>query len=162
MENMKLWRSVCDLLSYNPDDGLLRWKVGGSGRNLGQIAGWKHNRGYVAIEVLGGTYLAHRVAWFISTGEFPKNQIDHINGDRSDNRLNNLREVTNAQNAQNKRCARIDNKAGALGVRLMRNKWQARITTNGKTIHLGSFDSKELASVAYVEAKRKQHEMGMI
>jgi hypothetical protein len=95
-------------------------------------------------------------------GDWPSGQIDHINGDRTDNRLCNLRAVSNAQNAQNKRGARSDNKAGVIGVRAVGNSWQARITTGGKTSYLGCYSSPEQASAAYLGAKRAMHEMGTL
>ena len=153
---------IFDLLEYNPNDGLLRWKVGGNGRSIGSVAGWAHNKGYVAVEVAGMRLLAHRVAWLLATGSMPEKQIDHINGDKSDNRLANLRDVTSSENAQNKRKARSDNGVGLMGVRAMRKTWQARIMTNGKATCIGTFKTKEEAHSAYISAKREQHISGAL
>ena len=150
------------VLAYNSETGELRWLVGGSGKRAGDIAGTPHNKGYWAIEVAGFGYLAHRLAWLLVHGVWPAGQIDHINGDRRDNRLANLREVTNAQNAQNKRKARSDNVSGLMGVRRMGGKWQARIMTNGKSTCIGVFETAEAASLAYINTKRATHEMGTI
>lgn len=150
------------ILRYEPETGLLFWKVGGSGRRAGDIAGFRHNRGYWSLESGGKGYLAHRIAWLLIHGVWPEKEIDHINGVRDDNRLINLREVTGAQNCQNKRKPRRDNTTGLLGVRPMGRKWQARIMTNGKAAYLGTYETPQLAAEAYLQAKRIQHETGTI
>jgi hypothetical protein len=111
--------------------------------------------GYAVIRIDGIQYLAHRLAWLVSSGSWPVDQIDHINGCRSDNRLSNLREVTNLQNNLNKGI-RKNNKTGVVGVSFdsRKKKWRARFKAAGKEIFLGYFDSKELAEIA-----RKNFEM---
>ena len=150
---------VRSVLSYDRSNGALTWVIDAApNAPAGSVAGCRMNKGYWAVSLLGRSYLAHRLAWLHVHGDWPKHQIDHINGDRGDNRLCNLRETTNATNAQNKRFARSDNKCGLLGVRQLREKWQARIMKDGKATHLGSFDTKEAAHAAYVAAKRQLHE----
>lgn len=153
---------VRELLSYDPMTGDLRWLIGGNGRRVGKVAGSRHNRGYRSIEIAGNGYLAHRVAWLLVHGSWPEDLIDHINGNRADNRLCNLREVSNSLNCQNQRKARRDNTTGLLGVRRLGAKWQARIMTDGKSTHLGTFPTPELAADAYVKAKRIHHTTGTI
>ena len=93
------------------------------------------------------------------TGRWPQKSIDHINGDGSDNRWANLRDVDQKTNAQNLREAHADNKAGLLGVHKGRKyaRWKAAIYVDGKTKKLGLFESAEAAHAAYVEAKRLLH-----
>jgi len=114
---------------------------------------------YRAITVNGQTYPAHWVAWAISKGSWPTSDIDHINGDRTDNRIENLREVSHSKNIQNQREAQASNKSsGLLGVALRKNgKWDARIWVDGRNLYLGCFDVKEEAHQAYLTAKRKKH-----
>jgi hypothetical protein len=115
--------------------------------------------GYIQIGYLKKMYKAHRLVWAIVHGEFPKGQIDHINGNRSDNSLNNLRDVTQQQNAQNKTKMNRLNKSGYVGVCWNKriSKWQAAISFNKKITYLGVFSSPEDAHFAYLNAKQKLH-----
>ena len=146
-----------EVLHYNPDTGIFTWaaNMGGRGK-VGSAAGW-HQRGYTAIGVLGQRVMAHRLAWFFVFNKWPAQQIDHINGDPSDNRIENLREVADLGNKQNIRKARTNNRSGLLGVSPNRKRWMATITTSGKQQCLGTFDTPELAHAAYLAAKRAQH-----
>ena len=103
--------------------------------------------------------LAHRLAWALHTGDWPKGDIDHINGDESDNRLANLRDVSKSINQQNKRRPRTDNKVGLLGVswHARGRKWRAQITVQGTRMYLGLFTTPDAAHAAYLEAKRMLH-----
>lgn len=136
---------VRELLNYDEETGLLTWKIRTSSRaEAGQKAGSKHSAGYRQIRIDGEMYLAHRVIWLWAYGSFPQNFIDHINHDKTDNRLSNLRLATNAENQQNRQAS--------LGVSWCnrRNKWRARVEHNKKQIHLGYYESKDLA----VEARK--------
>ncbi len=103
--------------------------------------------------------LAHRLAWAISMGAWPDGDIDHINGNDSDNRLANLRDVSKSVNQQNKRRPRVDNKSGFMGVSWhpRAKKWRAQITVESKQIYLGVFESPEAAHRVYMSAKRRLH-----
>ena len=115
--------------------------------------------GYNRFKYKGAKYLAHRVAWFIHYGEWPTGEIDHINGNRSDNRIANLRDVCKQSNIHNQTRPQKGNKSGFLGVMWdkQRNKWAARICLDGKRKRLGSFDTPEEAHKAYVIAKELFH-----
>ena len=138
-------------LSYDPETGLFRWIKRGYRIRLGYIAGNRGPNGYVRISIMKVFYQAHRLAWLFMTGEWPKEDIDHFNGVRDDNRWANLRSVSRAVNLQNM--------AGVAGYQLTRNKkrFSARIQTNGATIYIGTFDTAEAAREAYLRAKKKYH-----
>lgn len=102
--------------------------------------------------------MAHRVIWAIVHGRWPENDIDHINGNREDNRLANLREATRSQNNMNSG-RRADNISGYRGVHFnkQQGKWQARVHVNKKSVHLGFFKTPEAAHAAYCEAAKKYY-----
>ena len=154
-----------ELFAYDSDTGLFTRKVSTTRRvKIGDIAGSPNQKGYINIMVCSRLHPAHRLAWLYVHGAWPKDQIDHINGVKTDNRIANLREATNAENAQNKRNARSDNKSGLLGVRFKNcgKPWQARIMVDGKARNLGHFDTAEEAHAAYLSAKRDLHKFGEI
>lgn len=144
------------LIDYNPDTGLLTWKVNRQGNaKAGMIAGWRHKAGYIAIRVDGHEYLGHRLAWAMHHGSISEDtQIDHINGDRSDNRICNLRAASHAENCWNSK-ARKHNKSGIKGVRKRGTKWHVRIRHNHKVYWLGSYNTPEEAKQAHDAAAIK-------
>lgn len=148
-------------LSYDPRDGLFRW-IAPPNQSIrrGEVAGSKHPRyGYIRIGVDGRYYMAHRLAWLYVCGRWPEHHIDHINGDRADNRIENLRDVTSSVNSQNQRKAHPNNKgSGLLGVSQNHWKWTARIKVGGRQLNLGTYDAPEEAHAAYLTAKRQLHE----
>jgi hypothetical protein len=129
---------------------------------LGAPVGSVNADGYVHVYFRGKYHKAHRLVWLHVTGEWPTTELDHINGDRSDNRFENLRPVTRECNMQNQRRARSDNAAQVLGVHRKCRRYQARIGVDGKNIHLGTFDTAEEAHAAYVAAKRVLHVGGTL
>lgn len=146
-----------DLLSYCPETGAMTWNVRRKGVRVGGVAGHLHKAGYRRIRIDYQIYLAHRLAWLITHGSWPSDQIDHINGVRHDNRLANLREATNTENQQNQRKAMVDNKSGFLGVREQHGKFSAQIKVNGRYHHIGRFATAEEAHSAYRARKRELH-----
>jgi hypothetical protein len=132
----------------------------------GKVAGSVNVHGYVVIDLFGLPRLAHRLVWMHITGEAPKHNIDHINGCRSDNRFDNLRDVPQATNNQNRRSANRNNATGLLGVakvnRRGRTVFVSCITLNEKTIKLGDFTTPEEAHAAYVKAKPAIHASGFV
>ena len=154
---------VRSLLNYDPATGIFRWRVKPCQRlQVGAIAGSRHSVGYWNIKIEGKLVMAHRLAWLITYGRWPANQLDHINGKRNDNRIDNLRECTRAENYQNK-CLYKNNTSSYPGVnQVHENKWRARIRLDGKLRHLGYFSTPEKAYQAYVLAKRELHPYGTL
>lgn len=144
-----------ELVSYAPDTGVFIWNKSRRRCRSGSPTGCKMKNGYICIRLDDVLYTAHRLAWMYVHGRWPANQLDHINGDRADNRIDNLREATNAENAQNR--LRKDNKSGFPGVRAENSKWLAEIKVNYKPIRLGLFATPEEAHAAYLAAKRGFH-----
>lgn len=146
-----------ELLHYDPKTGVFTQKTHrkGSGLTPGQTVGCLSSEGYVYIGLHYRRYRAHRLAWLWTTGNWPEAGIDHINGNRADNRWVNLRPATQAQNGGNARRSSA-NTTGLKGVSKWGNRWQAGITQNYKRRHLGLFDTPEAAHAAYMRAAKKQ------
>jgi len=138
-----------ELLHYDEETGIFTRKTKIGRYKLGSISGAKHNKGYVQITIDGENYLAHRLAWFYVYGEFPKNQIDHINRIKTDNSIKNLRDVDASTNHHNIG-VRSHNSSGVTGViwSSRSKKWVAQIILNNKRHHIGTFKTVELAKVA--------------
>jgi hypothetical protein len=146
------------VLTYSPTKGLFKWKrLPKKGRAAaGWFAGCALKSGYCLITVLGFQFRAHRVAWAISHGEWPAGDLDHKNGDRGDNRLENLRLATAAENARNSR-AHGEIPLKGVSRRSVGGKFQAQITVDRKRIHLGTFATAEEAHAAYKAACKSLH-----
>lgn len=148
------------ILDYDPKNGLFYWKLNKKGHiKKGDLAGSKHIKGYIQIRINGKDYLAHRLALIISGINIkPNDQVDHINSDKKDNSLSNLRLANYNQNNQNV-SVRKDNLSGFKGVGFdaRRNKWRARIRSNNKIQWLGYFDTPEKAHEAYCREAERQH-----
>jgi hypothetical protein len=127
-------------------------------RFLGQIAGRKNIYGYIILKVDGSGFCAHRLIWKMINGDLNDMDIDHINGIKNDNRIENLRLATKEINNENLIRAKKQNKLGVLGVCQKGNKFISQILYKGKVRHLGSFDTIEKAAETYLIAKRKYHE----
>lgn len=147
-----------ELLDYNPSTGIFTWREGRGGMAAGSVAGCVSSEGYVQLTVDGKHYKAHRLAWLYVHGEFPLNQLDHINRVRTDNRICNLRPATHAENAQNQRKHR-DNTSGVTGVSWDKKsrKWRANIRLNGRKIFLGLYETIKEAAAARAAGKAKLH-----
>lgn len=147
---------IREVLSYNPETGEFHWRVTLSARRIaGSLAGEVKDSGYRLIGVDGARYRAHRLAFVYMNGEWPADQVDHVNCNRSDNRWVNLRAATNQQNGAN-RGANRNNKSGYKGVswNCQRGKWAAKITLRGRQKHLGFFTDPAAAGVAYAVAAK--------
>ena len=148
-----------ELLHYDPETGIFTWLVHRPPIKAGAIAGgFVHS--YLRIRISGRAYGSHRLAWLYMTGEWPEEDIDHINGVKHDNRIKNLRNVSRLMNTQNQRRAQSHNTSGLLGVSRVesRNKWVATIKFAGKKRHIGYFRTPQEAHDAYIAAKRQLHE----
>ena len=139
-------------------DGNLLNKIGrGTTAKKGEIAGRKDSNGYRQITFNKKSYQAHRIIYFMHHGYVPK-IIDHINGNPSDNHIENLRDVTVEQNQHNAKL-RLDNTSGYKNVTLDKrsNKWYVQINVNGKHKHIGYFQDLELADLVAQEARDLYH-----
>ena len=145
------------LFDYSEQTGELTHKTQAARRiNMGDVAGHLHSTGYVTVAIKGKAYKAHKLVWLWQTGKYPKHDVDHINGNRSDNRWSNLRKATRGQNCAN-RTTPVKSAAGYKGVVSRGNSHSARIRTPGKVHHLGSFPTPEAAAQAYDKAAIKLH-----
>lgn len=131
------------VLDYNQDTGQFRW------RRTGKVAGCKSGHGYWKIRVDKRLYNAHRLAWLYVYGEWPKDEIDHIDRNGENNAIANLRQVTSSQNKLNRR--KHKGKLPWRGVmwRTDMSKWIAQASKGGKSIHIGTFDCPAAAALAY-------------
>jgi len=145
------------LLDYDPETGVFTRRVPLTGWKVGSVAGHICPDGYVRIGIDYVSYLSHRLAWYWVTGSWPLGVIDHFNGNKSDNRFANLRDVTLSVNQQNTRKASKNSSSGFLGVNFLKGRWVSRITVNGRYVHIGRFDTAIEAHEAYLDYKRKIH-----
>lgn len=145
-----------DVLDYNPETGVFTWRLRTRKTKPGQRAGYVAPHGYVFIQVDGHMYTAHRLAWLYVHGNWPAFNIDHFNGVRADNRINNLRDVPQALNVQNTTMARRDSKTGVRGVfwDRSREKFVVAVKANGRSFR-ARVDTMVEAKALYDEVKRR-------
>lgn len=146
-----------ELHDYDPATGVFtRLKTRG-GYMAGTLSGSLNTLGYRVLSIDKHDYYCHRLAFLFATGGMP-DIVDHINGDKSDNRMSNLRPSSKRLNAQNIKKANAANKLGILGVSNgQRGRYAANIQTDGKNRFLGEFETPRLAHDAYLQAKRVLH-----
>ncbi len=147
------------ILDFNPHTGelfLLREERYKKARAV-PIKAYGNHGGYSKVIIGGKRYLQHRLIWYLYYKKEPPDYIDHINGDKNDNRIQNLRRVTCAENIQNQIKPTKRSKSGFLGVSKHRKKWRACICVNRKQINLGVYTTKKEASDVYQVYKKKLH-----
>lgn len=148
-----------ELLAYDADKGVFYWKVHRRPQSpVGSVAGWKSGKNALRIELKGKNYLIHRLAWFYVHGTWPI-QIDHRNGDRSDNRLCNLREANNSENQANM-SAKSNNTTGHRGISLRRKTYIVQLykTANGQKKKVSRrFNNLESAIQFSVQQSKQLH-----
>lgn len=171
--------TLLQILTYNPRTGEFHWKQRGanlfnksdkypfqgtakrwnkrySGKRAGTVFSSGGDRLEEKISIFNRTYLSHRLAWLYVYGDFPKDEIDHIDGNPTNNSIKNLRSATSQENKKNM-CRPKTNTSGVIGVgwRKCRKKWRATISLNNKQLHLGYFDSFEDACKSRKKAETK-------
>lgn len=149
-----------EVVNYDPQTGLFTWATPRFKCRPGDVAGnSSHPRGYIQIRLDYRRYYAHRLAWLYVYGVWPEAVIDHINGCTSDNRIENLRDVSQRSNNENHRCSSSKAAVPLLGVSLNRKtgRYVAQIRIQGRQTGLGYFDTAEQAHAAYIAAKRQHH-----
>jgi hypothetical protein len=141
---MLTYEDVKKIFIFNEEEGRFYWLIKRKGANKNKIAGGDNTIGYRTIGYKGRRYLEHRLVWLYKTGAYPKNKIDHINHNRSDNRFENLREVTHSVNSKNCRL-RKNNSSGFNGVYFNKfaKKWAINMMVNGEIKYFGYFKTKE-------------------
>lgn len=153
-------KQIMEYLEYNPETGVFTAaKTHGALWRKGKVVGHKNKSGYITITLLGKLRKAHRLAWIYVYGEdIDRYEIDHINGDKSDNRICNLRISSHQQNMFNMK-KKSTNKSGVKGVHFDKrcNKWRAQTSINKKRVHLGLFDAIESAEKAIREFMVANH-----
>lgn len=156
-------KRIQELLSYDSESGVFTRRVHvGKRWKAGSVAGTVNGQGYAQLKVDGKIYQAHRLAWLYVRGSLPVGEIDHIHADKTDNRIENLRDVSGSVNCQNLRMARGLKKSQPLGVTIVSRDgasrpFRARIEVGGKAKSLGCYESADAAEKAYVIAKRQLH-----
>jgi len=149
-----------EIIKYDEETGAMTWRVSVARRiRPGDACGGVPNStGALSVRIRGYSYKLHRLAWLYSYGQWPDDHIDHIDGNRLNNRLSNLREATHAENQRNIGLKR-NNKSGFKGVYWNKTveKWHAQINWNGKRIHLGFFEKAKDAGLAHANKAAELH-----
>jgi hypothetical protein len=143
--------AVSAVFAYDPDTGILCGRFDRIHSPAGTPIGYPDADGYLHARVFGKQYLVHRVAWLLTHGEWPPGEIDHIDGDRANNRLSNLRVASRGENCTNRRACRDLPK----GAYRRGNRFSAQITFQRKVIRLGVFATAEEAHEAYLAKARE-------
>lgn len=163
MRPMPTLEQLQELLDVNASTGAVTWRVARNSRGgvvkPGTPAGWDAGHGYRTVTVMQRDIKLHRLVWLFAHGRWPNGHLDHVNGDRSDNRVANLREASARVNAQNYHGLRRHNTSGVSGVYWDRRRraWVAQISVDKKHVHLGQFSDKEAAAAAVRAARAKFH-----
>lgn len=148
-----------ELVHYDPTTGIFTHRAPRKKIRVGEIAGTVDKAsGYVILCIDRRHHYGHRLAFLYMTGEWPKQMVDHRDGNRANNVFDNLRDAPRLINQQNLRHATAVSSSGLLGAYRKRNKWESRIRHCGQVIRLGVFATAEQAHDAYLRAKRELHD----
>lgn len=154
---MEYIQDLREYISYDPETGIFRWAKPRQKIVVGNEAGYNDPHGYREIRFREWRVPAHRLAWMLVHGAIPDEmQVDHINGIRNDNRIENLRLVTHMGNCENKHQAMSNSKSGLLGASWCKvmKRWVATIKYDGKKHVIGYFDDPHEAHAAYIAERR--------
>lgn len=143
--------------AYDPDTGLIVHVRASKSKLNGKSAVTIRKDGYAQVQVGRKSYRAHRLAWLLYYGVYPSGVVDHFNGNPSDNRISNLRDVSQMENLQNRTVSSPKSHTGLIGVVKDRGRYQARIGANGVQHYLGCFQTCSEAHAAYLTAKASLH-----
>lgn len=151
------FEQVAELLAYDAGTGRLTWRKRVSRRyGAGDIAGSPNSTGHLHVQIKRRKYKAHRLAWLLFTGSWPKHEIDHVNRVRDDNRIANLREAGPGQNCQNASMYK-SNSTGFVGVYSRNGRFFSQIKAGGRITRLGTFATANEAALAFSLAKAQLH-----
>jgi len=144
-----------EILHYNADTGIFTWNLPRIGISKNTVAGTVGKRGYARISINGNRNYAHRLAWFYIYGYLPEGEIDHIDRNRINNKISNLREVSRACNERNKDISK-GNTSGVKGISWakLRRKWVAQIKVDGRGFFLGRYNKFHNAVCARLAAEQ--------
>jgi hypothetical protein len=147
-----------EIIHYDKENGEFKWIVKKNG--MKESVGTINSDGYRCIGISGKIYKAHRLAWLYVYGELPNGVIDHINGDKLDNRISNLRDVSCKVNSQNMRKSKNNNSILTIpGVYQEKrsSKYRVKLNINGEQRHFGNYETKEEAEAVCIEMRRKYY-----
>lgn len=146
------------VISYDPETGLFKWKTSLRHGTEGKVAGSfrkgrGHGRGYVYVRINNVSYLAHRLAWFYIKGRWPKKQVDHIDGNRSNNCFDNLRECSPLVNIADGVVRRVETGQTKGYTREPDGRYRAQAYIDGRVVNLGRYATEEEARAAFLRAR---------
>ena len=155
---MSDYETFSNWLSYDPESGELRWKKRRGSAKAGKLITCTNTEGYVVFGLSGKQYRAHRIGWLLHHGDWPAGDIDHIDLDKTNNRIANLRECNDEQNQWNTKREAGASRYKGVDWHAKTGRWRARIRVgSGKRVELGYFATQELAAEAYAAAAEKYH-----
>lgn len=148
---------IKSMFTYDTETGQIFWSDFQTSAFRGKPAGTIDAHGYIVLTLKRKKFKAHRIAWLLVYGKWPNGEIDHIDGNKLNNKIENLREASSQLNKWNHVKAQENSGTGFRGVCKHRDKFMADIKVNGKKVYLGLFDTPEMAHQAYIEAKKIYH-----
>lgn len=148
-----------EVVVYDPITGVFTSKAVRNRHKIGDVFNTTNSCGYLRIKIDYTYYYLHRLVWLYMHGVWPSSNIDHINGDKADNRFTNLREATQSQNCRNRPVSHLSaTKVKGVDFCKPMGRYRARIRVDGKRLPLGYFDTIEEAAEAYKVAAQNLHE----